>query len=170
MELVGSSSRPSSAACCSSCTGGEHDALRPVARREGPPIQLTNFADDGPDLVKKFGAGSSFSGVYDLHSGSFMAIPSGDTVTLAGEIPAGRVELGGGHALVNEMLRQKLGVARTAPVDFNAVMQHDGAIALDWRFPKKSSIVPFLKEPPPDHVKVQVVAAVTKATGRTTML
>jgi hypothetical protein len=141
----------------------EHHALRPVEAKNA----LSNLNTNSAAILREFGGGAGFSGVYNHESGKFLAYPSGNTVLRSGEYPANLVSRYGGHHTANDVLSRTLDVDSRANVGFVAVMKSDGSFGFRWTSRSVNGRNPsFDGVQVPEHLRAPIMDAFTRATGR----
>jgi len=74
-------------------------------------------------VLPNFSQGSGFSGAFDLGSGRFVALPSGDATFIDGVVPANRVAQFTGHDVASDALSSVGGSARSEHVGFVVLNQ-----------------------------------------------
>ena len=126
------------------------------------------FAENNATALNEFPEGSAFSGVYNPEQGRFLAYPSGETLLADGSVPLNRVPQQRGHAIVNDVFSQLLGVNPTSNVGFTLFREGDGSFSIEWLSRSVNGPNPsFLGPVVPEAMRPQVISAIENATGRT---
>jgi hypothetical protein len=111
--------------------------------------------------LEDFPSGSGFSGAYDVKTGRFQALPSGDTRLATGEVPPNLVVRNGGHGDASELLTAVQGAADSGEhMGFTMVLREDGSILVKWKSGQlQGGNVPV-------RYRQAILDAIAKVTGR----
>jgi hypothetical protein len=117
--------------------------------------------------LDEFGFEAGFSGVFDVESGKWLAYPSGETRLLNGNTPLNRVDQFGGHRPVNEALSGLLGNTSNNRLGFSMTLDEAGNFRMGWNSGVVNGPNPnFPGRTVPEHMRQQVLDAITQSTGR----
>ena len=118
-------------------------------------------------ILDSYPENSGFSGVYDVETGGFVALPSGDTRLLNRVIPASRVSRTQGHKAVDSVLSNALGVGSENRLGFFMKIDASGKFQVSWKSTSINGSNPnFTGRVVPESSRPSILHVIKEATGR----